>query len=77
MMTKRGCYGLSVQDLRSADHDARVDRLLWSGATRAAERHIAYTSPQRRPAFHGDTRAYKTKSPDAAMRVQEAGVGDT
>ena len=59
--------------LSAADHDARIDRLLWSGATRAAERHLAYTSPQRRPAFMAIL-ATKTKSPDAAMRLQEAGA---
>ena len=58
--------------LSAADHDARIDRLLWSGATRAAERHIAYASPQRRAAFMA-TLAIKLKSPDAMMRVQEAG----
>ncbi|MBL0925754.1 MAG: transglycosylase SLT domain-containing protein [Sphingomonadaceae bacterium] len=57
----------------ASDHDARVDRLLWSSATRAAERWIAYTSPQRRPAFYAAL-ATRMKSPDAAMRVQEAGA---
>jgi soluble lytic murein transglycosylase len=60
------------QRLSAADHDARIDRLLWSGATRAAERHIAYASPARRPAFMA-TLATKLKSPDAMTRVQEAG----
>jgi soluble lytic murein transglycosylase len=59
--------------LSSADHDARIDRLLWAGATRAAERHIAYASPQRRPAFMA-IMASKTNSPEAAMRLQEAGA---
>jgi soluble lytic murein transglycosylase len=59
--------------LSAADHDARVDRLLWSGATRSAERHIAYTSPQRRPAFMAIL-ATKTKNPEASMRLQEAGA---
>ena len=59
--------------LSAADHDARIDRLLWAGATRAAERHIAYTSPQRRPAFMAIL-ATRTKSPEAAMRVQQAGA---
>jgi soluble lytic murein transglycosylase len=59
--------------LSAADHDARIDRLLWSGATRAAERHIAYTSSQRRPAFMAIL-ATKTKSPEATMLVQQAGA---
>jgi soluble lytic murein transglycosylase len=54
------------------DHDARVDRLLWSGATRGAERWIAYTSPQRRPAFVA-TLATRLKAPDADMKVQLVG----
>jgi soluble lytic murein transglycosylase len=58
--------------LTAADHDARIDQLLWSGATRAAERHIAYASPQRRPAFMA-TLATKLKSPDAPTLVQNAG----
>jgi soluble lytic murein transglycosylase len=58
--------------LTSADHDARVDRLLWSSATRAAQRWIDYTSPQRRPAFIAAL-ATRLNSPDAALKVQEAG----
>ncbi|MFN3453224.1 MAG: lytic transglycosylase domain-containing protein, partial [Sphingorhabdus sp.] len=44
-------FRITGNRLSSADHDARVDRLLWSGSTRVAERWVAYTSPQRRPAF--------------------------
>ena len=58
--------------LTPADYDARVDRLLWSGQTSAAARHIAFTSPARRPAFMAAL-ATRTKSPDLALRVQEAG----
>jgi len=57
--------------LTSADHDARVDRLLWSGSTRVAERWIAYTSPQRRPAFAAAL-AMRMKAPEADLKVQEA-----
>jgi soluble lytic murein transglycosylase len=56
----------------SADHDARVDRLLWSGSTRGAERWIAYTSPQRRPAFIAAL-ATRLKAADADQKVQDAG----
>jgi soluble lytic murein transglycosylase len=59
--------------LNAADHDARVDRLLWSGSTRSAERWISLTSPQRRPAFLA-TLAMRVKAPDAEVKVQEAGV---
>lgn len=57
--------------LTSADHDARIDRLLWSGSTRGAERWIAFTSPQRRPAFVAAL-AMRMKAPDADLKVQEA-----
>jgi soluble lytic murein transglycosylase len=56
----------------AADHDARVDRLLWSSATSAASRWVAYTSPARRPAFLAAL-ATRSNSPDASMRVQDAG----
>ncbi|WP_445947874.1 lytic transglycosylase domain-containing protein, partial [Sphingorhabdus sp.] len=59
--------------LTSADHDARVDRLLWSRSTRGAERWIAYTSPQRRPAFAAAL-AMRIKAPDADLKMQEAGA---
>lgn len=59
-------------NLTAADYDTRVDRLLWSGATRAAQRWIPYTSAQRRPAFNAIFAA-KTMAPDAAMQLQAAG----
>lgn len=65
-------YRIAGNRLTAADHDARVDRLLWSSATRSAERWIAYTSPSRRPAFTAAL-ATRLKAPDAAMKVQEAG----
>lgn len=37
--------------LTLADHDARMDALLWAGATAQAEREIAYVSPQARMGF--------------------------
>jgi soluble lytic murein transglycosylase len=58
--------------LTAVDHDARVDRLLWSSATTAASRWVANTSPSRRQAFYAAL-ATRSKSPDAAIRVQEAG----
>lgn len=66
-------FRIASGTLTSADHDARVDRLLWSGSTRSAERWVAFTSPQRRPAFVAAL-ATRMKSPDAAMKVQEAGA---
>jgi soluble lytic murein transglycosylase len=37
--------------LTPADHDARMDALLWAGATAQAERQILYVSPAARPLF--------------------------
>ncbi len=40
--------GMMGSKLTSADHDARVDKLLWLKATRSAERILPYTSASRR-----------------------------
>ncbi|MGB3794546.1 MAG: lytic transglycosylase domain-containing protein, partial [Sphingopyxis granuli] len=37
--------------LSLADHDARMDRLLWSNNTAAAARQLGFTSPERRAQF--------------------------
>ncbi|MFC4291880.1 lytic transglycosylase domain-containing protein [Sphingorhabdus arenilitoris] len=55
------------------DHDARVDKLLWAKATRAAERTLPYTSPQRRPLFAARL-AIKSKSPEADSLLTNAGA---
>ncbi|MFN3676118.1 MAG: transglycosylase SLT domain-containing protein [Sphingomonas pseudosanguinis] len=47
------------------DHDARMDTLLWSGQTTAAQRVLGYTSSARRPIFAARL-AFRTKSADAA-----------
>lgn len=64
--------------LTPADHDARMDMLLWRGATTAAQRQLPYLTSPRRPVF--DARlAYRTKAPDAASRgaaAQALGSGD-
>ncbi len=53
--------------LTPADHDARMDMLLWAGALTAAQRQLAYVSPGMRPVF--DARiAFRTKAPDADAR---------
>ena len=65
-------FRIAGKHFTPADHDARVDRLLWSGSTRGAERWIAYTSPQRRPAFVAAL-ATRMKAPDADQKVQDAG----
>lgn len=66
-------FRIAGSKLTAADHDARVDRLLWSSANTAASRWIAYTSPARRPAFYAAL-ATRSNSPDAATRVQSAGA---
>jgi soluble lytic murein transglycosylase len=58
--------------LSSADHDARVDRLLWAGATRVAQQLLPLTSPQRRPVLEARL-AYKLKTPDAEAKFAAAG----
>lgn len=65
-------FRIAGNSLTAADHDARVDRLLWASATRSAERWVAYTSPSRRPAFIAAL-AVRMKSPDADAKIIEAG----
>jgi len=52
----------------SADHDARMDRLLWMGSTIAAGRQLAYTSPEKRAVFAARL-AMRSSSVDAAMQA--------
>ncbi len=51
-----------------ADHDARMDKLLWLGATAAASRQLAYTSPDRRSIFAARL-AMRSKAVDAAFQA--------
>lgn len=51
-----------------ADHDARMDALLWQDARTAAARQIALTSPQRRPLFEARM-ALRGNAPDAQDRA--------
>lgn len=50
--------------LTPADHDARMDMLLWQGAIAAAQRQIAYVSPAKRAIFEARV-AFRTKAVDA------------
>jgi len=54
-----------------ADHDARMDRLLWSGATAAASRQLAFTSPDKRAVFAARL-AMRNASVDAAFQASAA-----
>ncbi len=58
--------------LTAADHDARVSRVLWSGATRTAQKWLPYVSAERRPVLEAQL-AYELKAPDAAAKFAAAG----
>ena len=47
------------------DHDARMDALLWQGATGTAARQLTLTSSMRRPIYEARL-AFRTRSPNAA-----------
>lgn len=51
-----------------ADHDARMDKLLWSGATAAASRQLGYTSPDKRAIFAARL-AMRSGAVDAALQA--------
>ena len=64
--------------LRPADHDARMDALLWQGATAAARRQLPLTSPAARPVLAARL-ALRTGGADAAAHAtasDPALVGD-
>lgn len=68
-------YGPS---LTPADHDERMDALLWQGGTTAASRQLSYVSSARRPVFAARL-AMRTRAPDAASLAASAeamGRGD-
>ncbi|WP_428682695.1 transglycosylase SLT domain-containing protein [Sphingopyxis sp.] len=51
-----------------ADHDARMDRLLWTGSTIAASRQLSYVSPQKRATFAARL-AMRSGAVDAALQA--------
>ncbi len=54
--------------LAPADHDARMDALLWQDARTAAARQLGFTSPQNRALF--DARlALRSNAPDASTKA--------
>ena len=53
------------------DHDARMDALLWAGATASADRELFYTSPARRLTFAARLAMAKGQSP-AALAAPDA-----
>jgi soluble lytic murein transglycosylase len=58
--------------LTAADHDARVSRLLWSSASRSAQKWLPYTSAERRAVLEAQL-AHELKAPDAAAKFDSAG----
>ncbi len=61
--------------LTQADHDERMERLLWSNSTAAATRQIAWVSPARRTEY--DARlALRTRAPTAALKAASAEAAD-
>jgi soluble lytic murein transglycosylase len=55
-----------AQKLTPADHDARMDALLWAGATTQAERQITYVSPAALPLLSARLSLAKGVDPVAA-----------
>ncbi|MDG5487642.1 lytic transglycosylase domain-containing protein [Sphingomonas sp. BGYR3] len=61
--------------LTPADHDARMDRLLWQNATSTAQRQLGYTSPAMRSMFAARL-SYRTNAADAALLPPDLGRSD-
>lgn len=62
--------------LTQVDHDLRIDRLLYAGATTEARRLLPLTSPGERP-FHEARLALQTNAPDARQRYEALGAAAT
>ncbi len=54
--------------ISTAEHDARMDKLLWSRSTTTAARQIAWVSSAKRPLFSARL-ALLTKAPDVAQKL--------
>jgi soluble lytic murein transglycosylase len=65
-------FQLMTGKLSSADHDARVSRLLWSSASRTAQRWLPYVSAERRAVLEAQL-ALELKTPDASAKFLAAG----
>ena len=64
--------------LSLADHDARMDMLLWQGSLASAQRQLALTSLAQQPVFAARL-AFKSNAPDAsdrAVTTQALGMAD-
>jgi soluble lytic murein transglycosylase len=64
--------------LTPADHDARMDMLLWQGSIPSAQRQLALVSPSKRPLFEARLalRANAPNAPDLAADTNGIGAGD-
>lgn len=58
-----------------ASHDARMDRLLWDGATQSAQRQISFVSPEKRPLFNARL-SMQLGWPDAATLAAQVPARD-
>ncbi len=58
--------------LGPADHDRRMERLLWDGATAAAARQLVWTSATRRPTYAARL-ALQLRQPDADAQARALG----
>jgi soluble lytic murein transglycosylase len=74
-MEEARVFAIFPSALTPADHDARMDRLLWSGATRAATRQLALTSQNRRATFAARL-AMRSKAVDAALQAAAVEAAD-
>lgn len=69
---------LLASALTAADHDARMDMLLWQGSIQSAQRQLALVSPGRRPLYEARL-AFRTNAPNAsdlASATAATGAGD-
>lgn len=57
--------------LTPADHDARIDMLLWQGSLGQAQRLLPWTSPEKRPVFAARI-AFRTKAADVGEKAAAA-----
>lgn len=57
--------------LTPADHDQRVDALLWANDLNGATRMLVYATPARQPVYQARI-ALRRKAPDAGVRMQAA-----
>ncbi len=65
-----------AQTLTAADHDARMDALLWAGATAQAERQIQFVSPAAKPLLTARLSMAKGIDPVATGQVSGTEVRD-